>query len=496
MSMPVQSTARSRWLAFAVLCSMQLMIVIDISIVTVALRSIQRDLGFPQARLAWVTNAYTIGFGGLLLLSGRLGDLIGRKRMFITGLAVFTVASALCGASQNQEMLVAMRFLQGAGAAMAYAVVMGIVFTVFTEPGGLGKAMGALGFVQAAGASVGIIAGGVVTQGINWHWVFYVNVPIGIAAAILAMRLVPADRGIGLSAGVDVVGAVLVTAGLMLGVYTIATVVDYGWGSGHTLGFGLGSIVLLGAFVIRQATAARPLIRLSIFQSRNLSGANLIHLLLVAGAISFNILVALYMQQVAGYSPSRTSFAFLPLALIAAAVSLGLSARLTMRFGPRNVLVGGLVLVVAGLALATRLPTSPDYVVDILSIALLMGVGGGLAMPAVMMLAMSIRSPADAGLASGLAGTSGMVGDSLGIATLIGVAAARTKSLLGQGEEIKSALNGGFHLAFGVAAIIVAVAVVVGIFVLRSQPVQPPAEAAEADGMVAADPSSPEGARS
>ncbi|WP_411085287.1 MFS transporter [Streptomyces sp. 061-3] len=501
MSVPEQLSSRTRWLAFWVLCSIQLMIVVDISIVTVSLRSIQSDLGFEEARLAWVTNAYTVGFGGLLLLSGRLGDLLGRKNLFLAGLSLFTVASALCGAAQSQEMLIAMRFLQGSGAAMAYAVVMGIVFTLFPDPRELGKAMGASGFVQAAGASVGILAGGLLADGISWHWVFYVNVPIGIVAGVLALRSVPADRGLGLRAGVDVAGAGLVTGGLMLGVYTIATVGDHGWGSAHTIGFGLGAIALLIAFVIREATAALPLMPLSIFSSRSLTGANLVHMLMVAGTISFNILIALYMQQIAGYSPAVAGFAFLPIAAVAAVVSLGLSNRLNMRFGMKNVLVASLAVSAFGLLLAVRAPENPDYVLDILPTAALIGAGGGLAMPAVMRLSMAVRRPDHAGLASGVAGTSGMIGDSLGIAALTAIAAARTDSLLSDGKSPAEALNGGFHLSFGLSTLLVVAAMAVAFFVIEPTPPGPPPGAggppAEgAEGTPGADPvADPEPAR-
>jgi EmrB/QacA subfamily drug resistance transporter len=466
-------TSRSRWLAFAAVCSMQLMMVLDVSIVTVALRSIQQDLGFEQARVAWVTTAYTIGFGGLLLLSGRLGDLLGRKRMFLSGLTVFLVSSVLCGLSRSQDMLLASRFLQGAGSAMSYAVVMGIVFTLFQDPHKVGKAMGALGFVQAAGASVGIVAGGALVQGINWHWVFFVNIPIGIAAAVLAVRLVPSDAGLGIREGADALGAVLVTAGMMLGVYMIATVGDYGWGSGHTLGYGFGSLGLLAAFIAREATAAKPIMKLSLFRSRNLSGANAVHLLLVAGMISANIVIALYLQQVVGYSPARAGFAFLPLALSAALSSLGLSARLNLRYGPRAVLLASLVIITAALVLATRVPVDAVYIRDVVPTLVLLGAGAGLAMPAVMTLAMAVRSPSDVGLASGLAGSSGMIGDSLGIAAITAIAATRARTLTGRGKSAAFALDSGYRLAFGVGAGVVAVAFVVGFFWLKAMSPMP-----------------------
>ncbi|MER5762113.1 MFS transporter [Streptomyces sp. NPDC002082] len=479
MPVPALDSPRARWTAFSVLCSMQLMIVIDISIVTVALSSIQRDLGFDQARLAWVTNAYTVGFGGLLLLSGRVGDLLGRKRLFIGGVGLFTLASAACGLSGTQEMLIAMRFLQGAGAAMAYAVVMGIVFTIFRdEPRQLGKAMGAIGFAAAGGASLGILISGLLTQGAGWHWVFYVNVPIGAAAALLAARLIPDDKGPGLGAGVDLLGAALVTTGMMLGVYALATGSEHGWGSARTLGFGLGAIALLAGFVARQATAGVPLLPLSLFRSRELSGANLIHLLLVAATLSSHIMLALHLQQVAGYSVLVTSFAFVPSALIGGFSSLALSQRLTARFGARTVLIVSLLGVAAALLAAARVPEDPGYLRDLLPVLLVLGFSAGLAMPAVMTLSMSVRDPRDAGAASGLSGTSGMIGDSLGIAAMAAIAASSAGRALADGESAASAATDGFRLVFGIAAGLVLAAAAVGWFVLPAARPVPPGEGA------------------
>lgn len=465
---PTPTTPRARWFAFSALVSMQLMIVVDVSIVTVALRSIQSDLGFGQERIAWVVTAYTIGFGGLLLLSGRLGDLVGRKRMFLAGLTTFTTSSIVCGFSHSQELLIAGRFVQGAGAAMAFAVAMGIIVTLFRDQHEFGKAMGAAGFAQAAGASVGILAGGLLTHGVGWHWVFFVNVPIGIIAGWTVARLVPNDRGAGLREGADLPGAVLVTAGLSIGVYTIATVDESGWASGHTLSFGSAAAVLLASFIVRQATAPKPLIPLTILRARNIAGANAVHLLMVGGMISANILLALYMQQVTGYSPSVTAYAFLPIALGSGAASLMLSARLNMRYGLRKMLLFSLTLVALGLVLAVRIPVNPSYAADILPVALLLGVGGGLSTPAVMTLAMSVQSPAHVGVASGLVGTSGMIGDAVGIAALTAVAAAHARNLIATGEDATHALSQGFHLSFGIGATVVLAAIVVAFFVLRT----------------------------
>lgn len=481
-------SARYRWLAFAVLCSVQLMVIIDTSIVNVALKSIQEDLGFTQADLAWVVNAYSISFGGLLLLSGRLGDVFGRKRVFMTGLVVFTVASMLCGVADSQEMLIAARFLQGGGAAMAAAVVMGIVITIFREDRERGQAIAAFSFVAAAGGSIGVLAGGFLTEGISWHWVFFINAPIGALAVALAVPLIVSDRGLGAKAGADLLGAFLVTAGLMLGVYTIVKVSEYGWGSRHTVGFGSLSLALLAGFVVRQTLAANPLVPLSLLRSRTVSGANLVQVTMTIGMFGFNFLGALYLQRVLGYTPVGASFAFLPIAVVLAVVSLGLSARLNLRFGPRNVLLAGLALITVALLLAVRAPVDAEYLVDVLPMAVLLGAGAGLAMPAVTTLAMSTATPQTAGVASGLASTSGMAGGTIGLAVLATVADVRTRNLVGEGAEPIRAVNDGFHLAFGTSAVVLVIGIVLALVMVRSAPApqgppgSPPDGAADADG--------------
>ncbi|GGW73826.1 MFS transporter [Streptomyces galilaeus] len=485
MSAIEQEADGRRWLAFAVLCAVQLMILIDTSIVSVALRAIQEDLGFSQSGLAWTTNAYTIAFGGLLLLSGRLGDLMGRKRMFLAGVVLFTSASFLCGVSRTQGLLVTGRLLQGIGAAMAAAVVMGIVITLFRDPAEIVKAIGAFSFVAAAGGSIGVLAGGVLTESISWHWIFFINVPIGIAAAVFAIPLIDDDRGPGLREGADWLGAALVTGGLMLGVYTMVNVTEHGWSSAHTLGFGALSVVLLGAFVLRQAATATPLMPLRIFRSRNLSGANLVQLLLTAGMFGFNFLSALYLQQVLGYGPLQAGFASLPVAVALAVVSLAFSPKLNLSFGSRNVLLAGLLLIAGALALAARAPVEAGFWIDVLPMMVLLGAGAGLSMPAVMTLAMSGATPQDAGLVSGLAGTTGMVGGSLGLAVWTALSAGRTEKLLADGHPPLEALNGGFRFVFALSAGVVLVSALVGFLMLRT-PVAPagpppaPAPAGEA----------------
>jgi len=470
----------SRTAALVVLCAGLLMIILDGSIVTVALPAIQRDLRFSPSTLTWTVNSYMIAFGGLLLLAGRLGDLVGRRRMFVAGLVVFTVASVLCGVSTGQEMLIAARFVQGAGGAMASAVSLGMIVTHFPEPRERGRAIGAYGFVGAAGASIGQVLGGVLTQAVSWHWIFFINLPIGAAAALTAVRVLEPDRGLGLRAGADALGTVLVTAGLMLGVYTIVETSRYGWGSAHTLGFGALAVGLLAGFVARQATAARPLLPLGVLRPRNVAGANAVQVLMVAALFGFQILIALYLQNVRGYGAAETGLAMLPAALSIAAVSLGLSARLNARFGERRVLLAGIVLLVAGIGLLTRLPAHATYVVDLLP-TLVLASGGGLAISALTARGMSGAGAGDAGLVSGVFNTSQQVGGALGVAVLSAFAAARTRDLLGAGHDRASALTGGFHVAFGIGTGLLAAALVLAALVLRSPRVtEAKAEAAPA----------------
>jgi EmrB/QacA subfamily drug resistance transporter len=372
-------TRDSRWLALVVLCAGMLMVILDQTIVNVALPTIQEDLGFSAAGLAWVVNAYLIAFGGLLLLAGRLGDLIGRRAIFLAGLTVFTLASLLCGLSGSPEMLIAARFVQGVGGALSSAVILGMIVTMFPRPGEQAKAIGIFSFVASAGASIGLLAGGVLTQALDWHWIFFVNVPIGLAALVFAWRLIEPEPGLGLSAGADLPGAVLVTGALMLGVYTIV--------DAHSIPLGVLSAALLAAFVWRQATAEKPLLRLDILRSRNVAGANLTQMLMVAGMLGVFFLAVLYLQRILGYNAVRTGAAFLPISLTIGVLSVGFSARLNGRFGPRAVLLPALASIAAGLVLLARVPVDGNYVVDLLPAMLLLGIGGGLAFPALMTLA-------------------------------------------------------------------------------------------------------------
>jgi EmrB/QacA subfamily drug resistance transporter len=459
-----------RWPALYVLCAGMLMIVLDVTIVNVALPSIQDELGFSSSSLAWVVNAYLIPFGGLLLLAGRIGDLLGRRTVFLAGLALFTAASMLCGLAQSQGVLVAARFLQGVGGALTSAVILGMIVAMFPEPREQAKAIGVYAFVASAGGAVGLLAGGVLTQAIDWHWIFFVNLPIGALAAALAVRLIERDAGIGIAAGADVPGAVLVTGALMLGVYTlVGPAAEDGWGAGRTLALGAASLLTLAAFVAREATAAGPLVPLRIFRSRNVSGANVVQVLSVAGMFGMFFLGSLYLERILGYDPLQIGLAFLPVTIVMGGLSLRFSERLVMRFGARETLLPGLVLMAAGLGIFARVPVDGRYVVDVLPVMLLLGAGAGLAFPALMTLAMSGAGPDEAGLASGLVNTTAQVGGALGLAVLATLSTSRSDHLRDGGRATASALTGGYHLAFAVAAGLMVAAIAVAATVLRSE---------------------------
>ncbi len=459
---------RSRWIALVVLCVGMLMIVLDMTVVNVALPAIQEDLGFTQAGLAWVVNAYLIAFGGLLLLSGRLGDLISRRGIFLAGLAVFTVASLVCGLAVNQWMLIAARFVQGVGGAMTSAVILGMIVTMFPQPREQAKAIGVYAFVASAGGSVGLLAGGVLTQLINWHWIFFINLPIGVVTAVLAVRVLAKDKGIGFAGGADVLGAALITGSLMLGVYTIVSpAAELGWTAARTLILGALSVGLLVAFVVREATAANPLVPLRIFRSRNVSGANLVQALMVAGMFAMLFLGVLYLQLVLHYDSLRTGVAFLPCTIVMGTLSVRYAERLISRFGARRLLLPGLVLIGSGLALFARVPIDGNYWIDVLPSMILLGLGCGVSFPALMTLAMSDVEMSEAGLASGLVNTTAQVGAALGLAVLATLSATHTAALSAAGASLPVALTGGYELGMLVGAGLVLVAVVVAVTVLR-----------------------------
>ena len=476
---------RKRWMALYVLCVGMLMIVLDATIVNVALPSIQDDLGFSQNDLAWVVNAYLIAFGGLLLLAGRMGDLIGQRRVFLIGLAVFTGASLLCAVAQSQGVLIGARFVQGVGGALTSAVILGMIVTMFPEPREQAKAIGAYTFVAVAGGSIGLLAGGVLTEAINWHWIFFVNLPIGVATALFALRLVEAHEGIGLKEGADLPGAVLLTGGLMLGVYTILEVGEQGWGSTQTLALGGVSIALLAAFIGRQARITNPLMPLRLFRSRNVAGANIVQALLVVGMFGMFFLGALYMQRILGYDALEVGLAYLPATLVMGMMSFRFTGTLSMRFGPRATLIPGMVVIGIGLLLFARTPVEATYMTDLLAPMVLLGLGAGIAFPSLMTLAMSGATQSDSGLASGLVNTSVQVGGAIGLAVLATLATERTDGLLADGEPAASALNSGYHLAYLIGAALVAAAVVVAVLVLRSDTPEGAEEEVDAEAIEA-----------
>ena len=446
---------RSRWIALVVLCTGMLMIVLDMTIVNVALPTIQADLGFSQAGLAWVVNAYLIAFAGLLLLAGRLGDLAGRRNVFLTGLAVFTAASLACGLAVDQEMLIVARFAQGTGGALTSAVILGMIVTMFPGPREQAQAIGVFAFVASAGAAIGLLAGGVLTQALNWHWIFFVNLPVGAVTAIAVRRTIARDRGAGLRAGADVPGALLITGAMMLA---------------ETLGLGAGALVLLAAFIVRQKTARHPLMPLRIFASRNVTGSNLVQVLGTAGMFGMFFLGSLYLRQIMGYDPLQIGLAFLPVAVVMGVLSVRYTDRLVMRFGARTLLFPGLGLIAAGLALFALAPAhGGGFLVHVLPVTVLMGAGAGLCFPALMTLAMSSATPQDAGLASGLVNTTAQIGGALGLAVLATVSASRTNALIAQHRPTAVALTEGYHLAFWIAFGLVVAAAAVAAALLRPQ---------------------------
>ncbi|WP_433065753.1 MFS transporter [Dactylosporangium sp. CS-033363] len=452
---------QNRWLALAVLATGMLMVILDGSIVTVAMPVMQRDLHFTPEALTWVINAYLIAFGSLLLLAGRLGDLLGRKRVLIAGTAVFVAASVLAGLATGPSMLLAARFLQGVGGAMFSAVSLGILVTLFPAQRERARAIGVFSFTGAAGASLGQVLGGVLTDALSWHWIFLINVPIGLATLALAVPYLPADRGLGLRAGADVLGALLVTAGLMTGIYAVVQT------RGNRLVTAGVAAVLLGLFVLRQARARNPLMPLRVLRSRQVAGANVLQVLMIGAMFSFQILIALYMQRVLHYTALQTGLAMLPAALSIAAVSLGVSARLIQRFGERAVLIAGLVLLTAALGWLTRLPSDARYVTDLLPVMVLIA-GGGLVLPAITGLGMSGARADDAGLASGLFNTTQQLGMAIGVAALSTVAAARTAAHVRSGVSEAVALTDGYRLAFTIGAVLLAVSIVGAAVLLRS----------------------------
>ena len=476
---------RTRWLALIVLCLGDLMIVLDTTIVNVALPSIREDLGFSQTSLAWVVNAYLLTFGGFLLLGGRLGDLFGHRRLFVFGIALFTLASLACGLANSQGLLVGARAVQGLGGAVVSAVAFSLIMNLFTEPAERAKAMGVFGFVVSGGGSIGVLLGGVLTDALDWHWIFLVNLPIGVVVYALSVRLLPAASGQAAPGRLDVGGAVTVTAALMLAVYAIVNGNDVGWTDGQTLGLLGGAVVLLALFLTIESRISSPLMPLGLFRLRNVATANVVGVLWAAAMFAWFFLSALYLQLVLGYSPLQVGLAFLPANLIMGAFSIGLSAKLVMRYGIRPPLATGLLLAAVGLLLFARAPVDGNFVVDVLPSMILLGFGAGIAFNPLLLAAMSDVAPEESGLASGVVNTAFMMGGALGLAVLASIAASRADSLLVAGHDRLSAINGGYHAAFLVGAGFAVAAAALGAVLLRVGLQAPAHEGEDPPGVLA-----------
>ncbi len=467
---------RRRWIALGVLCLGQLMMVLDATIVNVALPSIQTDLHFTQGNLTWVMNGYLITFGGLLLLAGRMGDLVGRKRVFLSGLVLFTAASVLCGIADSQAMLIAFRLLQGVGGAVASSVILAIIVTEFPEKVEQAKAMGVYAFVSAGGGSIGLLAGGALTQSLDWHWIFFVNVPIGLLAFVMGAALIEENEGIGLAGGVDILGSILITASTMLGAFAIVKSSEYGLLSARTLGIGGASLVLLGAFLTLEGRIANPIMPLRVLRLRMLMGSSLVRGMLITGMFSAFFLGSLYLERVLGYNAIDTGLAFMPLTLSIAVMSMGLSARATARFGSLRTLTVGLASIIAGLLALSQQGIHAGYFPGLFFAFMFLGLGAGASFLPLLTMGMADAPARDAGLASGIINVSVQLFGAIGLATLGTIATDHTKALTSQGHGQLSALTGGYHLSYLVAAAFVAIGILAAVKVLR-----PPAEAQEVE---------------
>jgi EmrB/QacA subfamily drug resistance transporter len=472
--------ARTRWYALIVLCFGTLMIVLDSTIVNVALPSIRTDLGFSETSLAWVVNAYLLTFGGFLLLGGRLGDLYGHRRLFIGGIGFFTLASLACGLSTSQHELIGARAVQGLGGAVASAVSLSLTMNLFTEPAERAKAMGIFGFVASGGGSIGVLLGGVLTDVLDWHWIFLVNIPIGVGVVLLSLRLLPAGKGQDQGARLDVAGAITVTASLMLAVYAIVNGNQEGWLSARTLGLLAVAAALLGLFLVIESRVSSPLMPLRLIRLRNVATANGVGVLWAAAMFAWFFLSALYLQLVLGYSPLKVGLAFLPGNVVMGILSVSVSAKLVMRYGIKRPLAAGLGVAAVGLLLFARAPVHGHYVMDVLPAMVLLGFGAGIAFNPVLLAAMSDVKPEESGLASGIVNTAFMMGGALGLAILASLAASRTDTLAAGGHTHVAALTGGYHVAFVVGALFAVAAAVGGAVLLRVSAASAPGHGDEA----------------
>jgi EmrB/QacA subfamily drug resistance transporter len=475
---------RRRWIALVVVCLGQLMVVVDGTVVNVALPSIQHDLGFGQASLTWVVNAYLITFGGFLLMAGRLGDLVGRKKVFLSGIAAFTAASALCGLAADPAVLIGARLLQGIGGAVAASAILAILVTEFTEPLERAKAMSVYMFTVTAGGSLGLLAGGVLTSSLGWRWVFFVNLPIGVATLLLGAALIRENEGLGLRHGVDAAGSILVTAAMMTGVYAIVGTSQHGWASAHTVAFGGAALALLAAFLVVESRRANPIMPLRVLRTRSLAGSSAVRALLATGIFTAFFLGALSLEHVHGYGALETGLAFLPLTLAIGFLSLGVTARLVRRFGATRTLVAGLLVVASALVLLAGADAGTAYFPTLFVAFALLGLGAGTSFMPLLQIAMADVPQEDAGLASGIVNASLQIGAALGLAALGAISTGHTRTLLANGSTQADALTGGFQLAFLLAAGCVAAGVVLALAVLREPR---PAAEIEVETLVAAD---------
>jgi EmrB/QacA subfamily drug resistance transporter len=458
---------RRRWYALIVVCLAMLMSALDATVVNVALPKIQHDLHFTQANLAWVIDAYLVAFAGFLLLAGRLGDLIGRKKVFLGGLAVFTAASAVCGLADSQGLLIAARFVQGAAGALSTSVILAIIATEFHDSHERARAMSAYIFVAVGGGSIGLLAGGILTQALNWHWIFFINLPIGAVALVLGALLVPENKGLGVGQGIDVLGSLLITAGLMLGIYAVVKSSENGWGSARTLVPLAGGLALIGGFLVLEARLRNPIMPLRIFRVRGLLSSSVVRGFLFVGMYGSFFIGTLYLEHVLGYDALSTGLAFLPMTIIVAILSTGITARMVRRFGPWRVLLPGMLLVIGGLVSWSQASAHANYFPLVLAGLVLMGAGMGTGSVPLLTLAMSEVPPEDAGLASGIVNVSMQVSGALGVAVLGTISTDRTRSLLASHDALAPALTSGYHLAFLVAAAWVAVGIVAAVVLVR-----------------------------
>jgi EmrB/QacA subfamily drug resistance transporter len=487
----IPTNDRRRWMALVVVCLAQLMIVLDTTIVNVALPSIQHDLHFSQGNLTWVVNAFLVTFGSFLLLAGRLGDLLGRKRVFLAGLVVFTAASVLCGAAPSQGFLIAARFIQGIGAAMQASVILAIIVTEFPQPADRARAMSAYVFTAVAGGSLGLLAGGALTEALSWHWIFFVNVPIGLAAMAFGRILIPEDHGMGLGHGVDWLGSALVTVSLMTAVYAIVQATSHGWGSSQVLGFGALAAVLMALFIALESRIENPIMPLRILRLRGLVGSSAVRGLLVTGMYSTFFLGTLYLEHVRHYSALQTGMAFLPWTITVGILSTGITARLVERFGQMRVLVPGMLSVIAGLLLLQTTGVHTSFFPTVFFAFFAIGLGIGNAFMPLLSIAMADVPAQDAGLGSGITNVSQQVGGALGLAVLGTIATNHTKALLAQHHTVADSLIGGYHLAFAIGVVAVIAAITTAVALLRTPVSVEAEEMAETVALVTEEPAMP-----